>query len=131
MHLRLPRCRCCSNRQVHKLYKSADVTSSFLGECRGDQGAGQAASSCKWLRPTSGLGLGHSSQAACSLRCCPTPTLHSPASASIPPGSPDVLLVYRLLMLAWGLYIGIGQLMDKGPYVFVFYTGEVDAVCHC
>lgn len=56
-----------ANRQVHKLYKSADVTSSFVG-------------------------------------------------------SPDVLLAYRLCMLAWGLYIGIGQLLDKGPYVFVFYT---------
>lgn len=44
-------------------------------------------------------------------------------------GSPDVLLAYRLCMLAWGLYIGIGQLLDKGPYVFVFYTGMWRSMC--
>lgn len=64
----------------------------------------------------------------------PSP-LSCPASASnnLPcnpwAGSPDVLLAYRLCMLAWGLYIGIGQLLDKGPYVFVFYTGAWRSMC--
>lgn len=34
---------CRSNRQVHKLYKSADVTSSFVGELRSGAGRWQAA----------------------------------------------------------------------------------------
>ena len=49
---------------------------------------------------------------------------HVPVRCPPPPaGSPGLLLAYRLVMLAWGLFIGLRQLQDKGGYVFVFYTG--------
>ncbi|KAI3425966.1 hypothetical protein D9Q98_007935 [Chlorella vulgaris] len=37
-------------------------------------------------------------------------------------GPSQLLLCYRLAMLAWGLFIGISQVLDKGSRVFAFYT---------
>lgn len=49
--------------------------------------------------------------------------LLAPPPSPLPAASPDVLLAYRLLMCAWGLFIGIRQVLDKGRIVFVFFTG--------
>ncbi|KAL4436938.1 hypothetical protein ABPG75_004077 [Micractinium tetrahymenae] len=37
-------------------------------------------------------------------------------------GSPGALLAYRLVMLCWALFIGLRQLLQRGPHVFVFFT---------
>jgi hypothetical protein len=102
-----PTLRCCSNRQAVEL-RAADVTSSSIGES--GWAAGRFVS--ETIRLTNRCQCAQNIQTACNV-----------GPTSPPAGSPGLLLAYRLLMFAWGLFIGLRQLADKGRYAFVFYTG--------
>jgi hypothetical protein len=37
-------------------------------------------------------------------------------------GSPKILLTYRIVFFLWSLYIGIRQLLSRGPGAFTYFT---------
>ena len=51
------------------------------------------------------------------------------AATGPPAGGPQLLLAYRLAMLAWGVFIGLRQLADKGRRVFIYFTGAGAGWC--